>query len=186
MYDWGWPKNGLFWTKNGQTWQACQRSKWVQKSPKATKMVSLSLFDHLGPFWAHLDPFWPFQTRIDILLRSTSAKPYFVHVGQKIVMRAPSHQLPPAEFPGRILSLLPAFRRSIRADKEKWKRLDIWSSRCDDIIMIEESSEQDKTQSLPQFTIHIISPQILVTSKQGGIKCANRRTGFIDSEGSHR
>ena len=25
----------------------------------------------------------PFQTRIDILLRSTSAKPYFVHLGQK-------------------------------------------------------------------------------------------------------
>ena len=24
------PKNGPFWTKNGQTWQACQRSKVVQ------------------------------------------------------------------------------------------------------------------------------------------------------------
>ena len=46
-------------------------------------MVNLSLFEHLGPFWAHLDPFGPFQTRIDILLRSTSAKPYFVHLGQK-------------------------------------------------------------------------------------------------------
>ena len=82
-YDWGWPKNGPFWTKNGQTWQACQRSKVVQRGPKGTKMVNLSLFEHLGPFWAHLDPFGPFQTRIDILLWSTSAKPYFVHLGQK-------------------------------------------------------------------------------------------------------
>ena len=22
VHDWGWPKNGPFWTKNGQTWQA--------------------------------------------------------------------------------------------------------------------------------------------------------------------
>ena len=56
----------------------------LQSGPKGTKMVNLSVFDHLGPFWAHLDPFEPFQTRIDILLRSTSAKPYFVHLGQKI------------------------------------------------------------------------------------------------------
>ena len=26
VHDWGWPKNGPFWTKNGQTWQACQNS----------------------------------------------------------------------------------------------------------------------------------------------------------------
>ena len=84
VHDWGgMAKNGPFWTKNGQTWQACQRSKVVQRGPKGTKMVNLSLFEHLGPFWAHLDPFGPFQTRIDILLRSTSAKPYFVHLGQK-------------------------------------------------------------------------------------------------------
>ena len=40
----------------GQTWQACQRYKVVQKGPKGTKMVNLSVFDHLGPSWAHLDP----------------------------------------------------------------------------------------------------------------------------------
>ena len=45
--------------------------------------VTDTFFDHLGPFWAHLDPFGPFPTRIDILLRSTSAKPYFVQLGQK-------------------------------------------------------------------------------------------------------
>merc|ERR1712112_272309 len=69
--------------QNGQTWQACQRSKVVQKGPKGSKMVNLSVFDHLGPFWAPLDPFGPFQTKIDFLLRSTSAKPNFVHLGQK-------------------------------------------------------------------------------------------------------
>ena len=84
LHDWGWPKDGPFWTKTGQTWQACQRSKGVQKGPKGTKMINLSLFDHLGPFWNHLAPFGPFQTRIDILLQSTSAKPYFVHFGAKI------------------------------------------------------------------------------------------------------
>ena len=57
VHDWGWPKNGPFWTKNGQTWQACQRSKVVQRGPKGTKMVNLSLFDHLGP---RLGP--PFMT----------------------------------------------------------------------------------------------------------------------------
>ena len=40
----------------------------VQKGPKGTKMANLSVFDHLGPFWAHLDPFGPFQTKIDFLL----------------------------------------------------------------------------------------------------------------------
>ena len=60
-------KNGPFGTKNGLTWQACQRSKGVQKGPKGSKMVNLSVFDHLGPFWAHLDPFGPFQTKMNFL-----------------------------------------------------------------------------------------------------------------------
>ena len=64
VHDWGWPKNGPFWTKNGQTWQACQRSKVVQKGPKGTKMVNLSLFDHLGP---RLGPSGPFQTKMIFL-----------------------------------------------------------------------------------------------------------------------
>ena len=34
--------------------------------------------------------------------------------------------------------------------------------------------------------IFIISSSLSLPSDQGGIKCANRRTGFIDSEGSHR
>ena len=35
-----------------------------QSGPKGTKMVNLSVFDHLGPFWAHLDTCGPFQTNI--------------------------------------------------------------------------------------------------------------------------
>ena len=57
VHDWGWPKNGPFWTKKGQTWQACQHSKVVQKGPKGTKMVNLSVFDHQETFWALLDHF---------------------------------------------------------------------------------------------------------------------------------
>ena len=55
-------------------------------APKWFKRVHLSVFDHMEPFWAHLDHFGQFQTRIDILLWSTSAKPYFVHSGQKIII----------------------------------------------------------------------------------------------------
>ena len=71
------------WQDNGKKRPFFQHSKVVEKGPKGTKMVKLSVFDHWEPFWAHLDPFGPFQTRIDILLRSTSANPYFVHLGQK-------------------------------------------------------------------------------------------------------
>ena len=46
VHEWGRPKNGPFWTKKGQTWQACQHSKVVQKGPKGTKMVNPSVFDH--------------------------------------------------------------------------------------------------------------------------------------------
>ena len=38
--------------------------------PKWSKMVNPSVFDHLGPLWAHLDPFWPFPTKIDFLLQT--------------------------------------------------------------------------------------------------------------------
>ena len=30
-------------------------------------MVNLDIFDNLGPFWAHLDTFGPFQTKINLL-----------------------------------------------------------------------------------------------------------------------
>ena len=46
-------------------------------------MVSPSVFDHLGSVWAHLEPFGPFQTKNVFLLLNTSAKPYFVDLGQK-------------------------------------------------------------------------------------------------------
>ena len=59
-------------------------SKGVQRSPKGSKMVNLDVFDHLGPCWARLDPFGPFQTKNDFLLKSASAKHYFVLVGRQI------------------------------------------------------------------------------------------------------
>ena len=36
--------------KNGQTWQACQHSKVVQRGPKGPEIVNLDVFDNLGPF----------------------------------------------------------------------------------------------------------------------------------------
>ena len=48
----------VFWT----------RSKVVQKGSKGTKMVNPSVFDHLRPFWAHLDSFGPFQTKINFFV----------------------------------------------------------------------------------------------------------------------
>ena len=47
-------------------------------------MVNVDVFDHLGPIWARLDPFGPFRTKNDFWLKSTSAKPYFVLMGQQI------------------------------------------------------------------------------------------------------
>ena len=38
-----------------------------QSGPKGSKMVNLDVFDNLGPFWAHLDTFGPFQTKINLL-----------------------------------------------------------------------------------------------------------------------
>ena len=80
------PKMVHFWTKNGQAWQACQRFKVFQKGPKGTKMANLSVFDHLGPFWAHLAPFGPSQTRIDILSGTPMPNPTLSIWGKKIII----------------------------------------------------------------------------------------------------
>ena len=37
--------------------------KWF----KMVEMVNLYVFDHLGPFWAHMNTFGPFQTTIKLL-----------------------------------------------------------------------------------------------------------------------
>ena len=58
--------------------------KWFKRGPKGSEMVNLDVFDHLGPFWTRLDPFGPSQTKNEFLLKSTSAKPSFVHLGQQI------------------------------------------------------------------------------------------------------
>ena len=52
----GW-MNIVFWTKRGQTQPACQPSKVVQKEPKGTKMVFLTLWDPFGSIWTLLDHF---------------------------------------------------------------------------------------------------------------------------------
>ena len=62
--------------KNGQTWQACQHSKVVQRGQKGFDMTNLDVFDYLGPFWACPDPFGPFQTKNYFLHKRTSAKSF--------------------------------------------------------------------------------------------------------------
>ena len=51
--------------------------------PKGSQMVP-NVFGHLGHFWAHLDPFGPFQTKLDFLLQTTLAKKHFVFLRRKI------------------------------------------------------------------------------------------------------
>ena len=66
VHDWGWPKNGPFWTKKGQTWQACQHSKVVQKGSERSFLLIYSAKDarHLFTLFAYL-----LNVRIDILFR---------------------------------------------------------------------------------------------------------------------
>ena len=53
--------------KHGRLVNVTKWSKRVQKGSKGTKMVNLSVFDHLEPYWAHLDPFQPFQAKMIFL-----------------------------------------------------------------------------------------------------------------------
>ena len=39
----------------------------LQSGPKGTKMVNLSVLIIWDPFWAHLDPYGPFQTKMIFL-----------------------------------------------------------------------------------------------------------------------
>ena len=58
--------------------------KLVQMDQEGSEMVNLDVFEDLGPLSARLDPFGPFQTKNDFLLKSTSAQPYFIPMGQQI------------------------------------------------------------------------------------------------------
>ena len=53
--------------KNGQTWQACQNYKVVQRDPKGSKMINIDVFDNVEPFWTYLDTFRHLQTKINLL-----------------------------------------------------------------------------------------------------------------------
>ena len=62
-------QNSTFPTLRGRRYQVIFCNMAVQKSLRWTQMVNLTDFGHLGPFWAHLDPFIPFQTKKDFLPR---------------------------------------------------------------------------------------------------------------------
>ena len=71
--------------KNGQTRQACQHCKVVQRGPKGSKMVNLDVLDHLGPFWARLDPFEQFQTKISFCSKAPPPNPTLSLWGNKLI-----------------------------------------------------------------------------------------------------
>ena len=48
VHEWKCPKNGLFWPNMAGF-------STFQSGLKGTKMVKISVLDHLGPFWAYLD-----------------------------------------------------------------------------------------------------------------------------------
>ena len=53
VHDWGWPKNGLFWTKMTglSTFQSGPKgSNRVQNGPKWSTQVFLTIWDAFGPF----------------------------------------------------------------------------------------------------------------------------------------
>ena len=60
----GVPKNAPI---KKQKWPNMVGLSTFQSGPKGSKMVNLDVFDHSGPFWAHLDTFGPFQTKINLL-----------------------------------------------------------------------------------------------------------------------
>ena len=75
---------GPFWAKNDQTWQGCWCPKVVYEGPKLSKMINITYFFYLGLFWAHLDSFGSFQTKLNFLLQITLAKKHFSVLRQKI------------------------------------------------------------------------------------------------------
>ena len=55
--------------------------KWF----KMVEMVNLYVFDHLGPFWAHMNTFGPFQTKIKLLPHKDKVRFYRGAFEQKII-----------------------------------------------------------------------------------------------------
>ena len=53
-----------------QKWQTCQCSKVVQKGPKGTKMVNLSVFDHFGPILGPSGPVWTISDKNDFFAQN--------------------------------------------------------------------------------------------------------------------
>ena len=63
--------------KNGQTCQVCQLSKRV-------RIVNQDVFLPFGPLFGPCRPFWTISNKKLFFAKSTSAKPYFVLMGQQI------------------------------------------------------------------------------------------------------
>ena len=71
--------------ENGQTCQACQHSKSIQRGPKWSEIVNLDVFDRLGPFWARVDPLGQFQTKMIFCSKAPLPNPTLSLWGSKLI-----------------------------------------------------------------------------------------------------
>ena len=93
-------------TLSSKTW-------WLQPFKTltvATTFFCWHIFDHLGPFWAHLDSFGSFQTKLDFVLQSTMAMKHFVFLRQTIDFRLKRFKM---------LEIVPKWSKMAR-DKLDW------------------------------------------------------------------
>ena len=80
----GGSKKALFGPKMTKHGRVADVPKWSTRVQNDPKWSIKHIFDHLGPFWTHLDSFGSFQTKLDFLLQITSAKKHFSVLRQKI------------------------------------------------------------------------------------------------------
>ena len=74
--------NGPFSTKISQPWQICQLSKVVQICIKSSIQPLLGIWDHLRPFWAHLNQFGQ-KTQIAKIIGTMTSMQCLATVGKK-------------------------------------------------------------------------------------------------------
>ena len=71
------------WSILDQKWPNMAGLSTFQKERKETKMINLSVFDHLGPFWTHLDPFGPFKQKFIFCSEAHPPNPTLFNWGKK-------------------------------------------------------------------------------------------------------
>ena len=71
---WDGPKMVHFGTKMAKHGRLVNAPKWSKRGSKGNKVVNLSVFDHLKPFWVHLNPFGPWSVHREAKISMASLK----------------------------------------------------------------------------------------------------------------